>query len=92
MAKSSLLENIDGFESVDVHNLGQFFRESRINSGLSIEELSGRLGDIDAQTLHSYESSETPIPLEDVYALTNTLNLSPEEVLRRVAAARGFSL
>ncbi len=59
---------------------GRFFRERRIRALLTEEEVSNYLG-VSVQMLRAYELGLSPIPLDNVYALSNCLNIPPDEVM-----------
>ena len=61
--------------------IGGFFRARRIVAGLSEIEVTTSLELETPGILVAYETGRTPIPLEDIFALTNLLNIAPEDVL-----------
>lgn len=64
--------------------VARFFREHRLRVGLSIEETARAAEIPDATTLLEYEHAIQPIPLEDIFSLTNALNIAPDAVLTLV--------
>jgi transcriptional regulator with XRE-family HTH domain len=60
--------------------LGDFFKAYRLKSGLSIDEVA-QLLDLKPAVYVGYEEGRQSMPLEDVFALTNLLNIAPEEVM-----------
>ena len=61
--------------------IGQFFRDYRIAQGLQLERVAKDLGLAHASQLEAYESGAEAIPMDEIFALTNLLNISPSEVL-----------
>lgn len=61
-------------------HVARFFQSRRIESGQSIETLARCLGHADATTLTAYENGSLAIPLDEIFALTNYLNIPPEDV------------
>lgn len=72
--------------SARLSKLGDFFREQRLAAGVSEDAVMRALELESLDVLRGYESGEISIPLEDVFALTNLLNVSPEEVMDLVHA------
>lgn len=64
--------------------IARFFRKHRLRAGLSIEETARAAEIPDATTLLEYEHAVQPIPLEDIFSLTNVLNIAPDAVLTLV--------
>lgn len=64
-----------------VKRVAEFFRVHRLSSGQSQQQVVDALGLESLELLQRYESGETPIPLDDIFALTNLLNVPPEDVL-----------
>ena len=60
--------------------IGDFFKRRRMESGLSLVEVSQDLN-IDQVLLNAYEAGAQPIPLDTVFTLTNLLNVPPEDVM-----------
>lgn len=60
--------------------LGEFFKSHRLTSGLSVEEVA-QLLELETSVYAGYEDGLHSMPLEDVFALTNLLNIAPEEVM-----------
>jgi transcriptional regulator with XRE-family HTH domain len=61
--------------------IADFFRTKRLASRLTLEHVSAELGLNGTQTLLDYESGAISIPLDEIFALTNLLNVAPEEVM-----------
>lgn len=70
-------------ESEPSRRIGDFLRRSRREQARTPEEVAGYLG-ISPALLEDYESGEVELPLFQIYALANCLNLSPERVLAQV--------
>lgn len=61
--------------------VGNFLREQRSSSGVSILELAQSL-DVDPEILNDYELGIRKVPLNHVYGIANFLNIPPEIVVR----------
>ena len=61
--------------------ISEFFRTKREESGRSREEIAEDIGLESVAALAAYEDGTEPIPLDDIFALTNVLNIAPEDVL-----------
>lgn len=61
--------------------IGAFFRQQRMLAGLSIEETATLLDIEPPGLLNRYESGALSIPLDEIFALTNLLNIAPERVM-----------
>ena len=61
--------------------LGDFFRSHRVASGMSVEQVATDLELSSVDVLVDYETGQLSMPLEDVFALTNLLNIAPEAVM-----------
>ena len=68
---------------------GGFLKSKRLESGLSIEVVTGYIG-ASEDLLIAYESGERPVPLNKIYALSNCLSISPDEITDLVAAYPDF--
>ena len=64
--------------------IAAFFRKRRGESGLSLEIVARELGYEDSSIVAEYEAGTRDIPLEDIFALTNLLNIAPEDVMSLV--------
>ena len=64
--------------------IADFFRKHRLLSNLSLEQVRESLELDSIVVVSAYENGERSIPLEDLFALTNLLNIPPEEVLALV--------
>ncbi len=64
--------------------IATFFRERRQASGLSLEQVAMAIGHVEATQLQGYESAIDPIPLDMIFALTNVLNIPPEDVMNLI--------
>lgn len=60
--------------------VGRFFQTRRQLAGYTLEALAMELG-IETSLLHAYECGSTAIPLDDIFTMTNLLNIPPEDVL-----------
>lgn len=60
-------------------DLGTLIRYYRVLSQLSSDEVAQYLN-IMPSTYEKYESGEQPIPLHDLYTLSNFLNIVPREI------------
>jgi len=60
--------------------MGRFFQTRRELAGYTIEALAMELG-IEPSILQSYERGSMTIPLDDIFTMTNLLNIPPEDVL-----------
>lgn len=61
--------------------IASFFRKHRLASGLSEQQVAHDLGLESVETLRAYEAGTEAIPLDEIFALTNLLNIPPEDVL-----------
>ena len=64
--------------------IGAFFREARLQAGLSPEVIAKELELDSPETLLAYESGQISMPVDDIFALTNVLNIPPEDVMSLV--------
>jgi transcriptional regulator with XRE-family HTH domain len=64
--------------------IAAFFRERRLASGLTIEQVAKAVGQLEAERLDAYETAIDPIPLDMIFALTNVLNIAPEDVMNLI--------
>lgn len=64
--------------------LGNLFREHRRINRLSLETVSRYMGDVAPSTLDQYEKGQKTIPLSDIYALANCLNIAPTIILNLI--------
>ena len=71
----------DAFDLERRRNLGGFFRAHRLKNLISEEDMAAALELPVVETIMAYESGRLAMPLEDVYAMTNLLNLAPEDVM-----------
>lgn len=63
--------------------LGEFFKAQRLKAGLSEAEIAKSL-DLATDVYIGYEAGRLLMPLEDVFTLTNAMNVAPEEVMQLV--------
>lgn len=64
--------------------IGTFFRDARVQAGLTLEAVSQEL-ELESETvLSDYETGNTSMPVDDIFALTNLLNIPPEDVMALV--------
>lgn len=61
--------------------IGAFFREARVRVGLTPEAVAQELELKSSQVVLDYESGQTSMPVDDIFALTNLLNIPPEDVM-----------
>jgi transcriptional regulator with XRE-family HTH domain len=61
--------------------IAKFFRDKRLEGGLTIEQTAQSLGFAGTSEILAYESAEVAIPLDEIFTLTNILNIPPEDVL-----------
>jgi len=60
--------------------IGLLFHEFRIRRCLSMEEVVRHVEDLTVETLKAYEDGQESIPLDDIFALANILNVSPIQI------------
>lgn len=65
----------------DYRNIGLFLRHYRELAGLSLAEVSG-LVEVNQEELARHEAGEASVPLDLIFALSNVLNIPPDEVVR----------
>lgn len=63
------------------HQIAAFFKERRLQAGLTEAQVVLALGLESVELLHEYEAGTKPISLDDIFTLTNLLNIPPEDVL-----------
>lgn len=61
--------------------IGAFFRRRRLETGLSVETVTQELGLPSEDLLLKYENGVESFPLDEIFALTNLLNIPPHDVL-----------
>ena len=64
--------------------IAAFFRERRLASGLSLEQVATSIEHVEVSELEGYEAGISPIPLDLIFALTNVLNIAPEDVMNLI--------
>ncbi len=74
-------ESLSPVEIDRSRRLGDFFRSHRQSEGLTLEQVTTALELESIEVLVGYESGRLAMPLEDVFALTNLLNVAPEDVM-----------
>lgn len=79
--ETTLLETSNTFNLHAHRRLGAYFHAHRLALGVSEMSVVHALDLCSLETLIRYEAGRAVIPLEDVYALTNLLNLAPEDVM-----------
>ena len=62
--------------------LGFLIQKERIKAGLSLKEVCEYLTDVSVETLKLYESGRKSIPLKNIYALSNFLNIPPQTIMK----------
>jgi hypothetical protein len=60
--------------------IATFFQAHRIAAGLDQAKVALELGLPSVSVLEDFESGKKAIPLDEIFALTNILNIPPEEV------------
>lgn len=68
-------------ELVLTRNLGKFLQRQRLQASKSKQEVASYLN-VTPETLSAYENGTRQIPLQDIYALSNCLNIDPDLILR----------
>jgi transcriptional regulator with XRE-family HTH domain len=68
--------------------IGPFFKSRRLHIGLSQADVARYLGHISTVTLELYEKGRKRVPLQDVYALANCLNVAPDLVISAMNQSR----
>lgn len=66
--------------------LADLFRQHRVNAAKSISEVADDAG-VSEATIRLLETAPQKVPLHDVYAVSNVLNLDPGLVLELLHAA-----
>ena len=61
--------------------IGAFFKDRRLESGLSADFVAQELGLPNRELLLAYEDGTEPVPLDEIFVLTNLLNVAPNDVL-----------
>ncbi len=61
--------------------IGTFFRNAREQAGLTPEAVAKELELDSTAILLAYESGRSSMPVDDIFALTNVLNIPPEDVM-----------
>jgi len=79
--KNAELADDQRFDGKRSAQMGKFFHDRRVAAGISIDNASAALNLPDPSVLEDYETGKVQIPLEDVFTLTNYLNIAPEEIL-----------
>lgn len=64
--------------------MGAFFQTHRINAGIGIEVVANALEFDDLDMVRQIESGEKAIPIDDVFVLTNVLNIPPDDVAQLI--------
>jgi transcriptional regulator with XRE-family HTH domain len=64
--------------------IGAFFRQRRLGADLSMEMVAKELELESPEVLLAYETGKVSIPVDDIFALTNLLNVPPEDVMELV--------
>ena len=76
--------NMKSPSSVDLSHslssLSEFFRRSRLDAGFDISALANDAG-VSVETIHALEIVPHKVPLQDLFAVANVLNLDPGVVL-----------
>lgn len=63
--------------------LGQYIQEKRVQNQASVTDLAAYLGE-PIEVIHAYESGQAEIPLYNLYAISNFLNIPASEIERRL--------
>lgn len=61
--------------------LGPYMKKKRLAAGMSLQKVAAYL-EVSVKEIEQYEAGKKSIPLNRVYALSNCLNISPDEVTR----------
>ena len=69
--------------------IAAFFKSHRLKSGLTADAVARDLALESVELLLAYESGAEAIPLDEIFALTNLLNIAPEDVLALIYDAHG---
>jgi len=64
--------------------LGLLFHEVRKSCGMSLETVSRYMGNVTPDRINQYEKGLMEIPLCDIYALANCLNIPPDNILKLI--------
>lgn len=67
--------------------IGALIKRARLEQGLTRAEVARYLGDQNEDTLALYESGRKSIPVCDIYALANCLNISPRLIQKLIEHA-----
>ncbi len=60
--------------------VGSFLRDKRISAGVSEWEILQYMPDMTLNEIRDYESGRKAIPVSYVYAMSNRLNIAPQEI------------
>jgi transcriptional regulator with XRE-family HTH domain len=98
-AQSSSCEKIKQSPTTDSEELhhpksakiGKFFHERRLAAGLSLETVAIELSLEVSADLQAYENGQKAIPLDEIFALTNILNIPPDDVIDLIHGLKGRS-
>jgi hypothetical protein len=82
MRKAFQMPNGDALS--DRQKVGQFFRDRRLAAGQSVKHVASELGLQSHELLNDYETGAQPMPLDTIFALTNILNIPPEDVIELI--------
>lgn len=67
--------------------IGLFFRNQREQSGMSCVDVANVLETVSDSEIEAFEQGHGSIALDDLFALTNLLNVDPDDVLRLLQPA-----
>lgn len=76
----SLARELKGNFNSRCREQGRFFRQKRLDAAISQETIADYLG-ITVREVVLFESGKKSIPLHFAFALSNCLNIPPEELL-----------
>lgn len=60
--------------------IADFFKYNRLKTGFSLEALAEGMN-VPVETLIAYENGSKKIPLEDIYAFSNCLDIEPDKIV-----------
>lgn len=75
-----------GASSQKMNSLGRLFREARVDAGYDVANLATHAL-VDTDVVLKLETSPQHVPLQDLYAVANVLNLDPGVVLELLHTA-----
>lgn len=70
--------------------IGRFFAERRLQAGLTTADVAKELDLESSDIVEAYETGKVGIPVEDIFAMTNLMNIPPEEVMELIHELSAF--